>query len=348
MQYFLIKVQTERIHWIDIARGIGIIFIIYAHVLGSHDFRYLFYAFHIPLFLFLSGAVFKPYESFITFIKKSFKGLLIPYFIIAFISYIVWTTRITNYQLFGSNEIKQFLSIFYGNSNNGLISFNNVLWFLPTLFATRIIFFPLHKFLKTKFLILALFIISILGYLYSILFPFIKLPFGTETAISVVVFYGAGFIWISNKKAKAFIFKNKMLIFLFFLIIGSLLSTFDFNMYGHQIDMRLLHLNNYFLFYIDAFAGVFAWIAFSMFLQKNNFLEYLGKNSLILFAWHTIIFDYLRVAQNLILNKQLFETLKILIPAIYTAISITIILIVNYLYKKIKLLFKMLPKPNSE
>jgi acyltransferase len=148
--------QSERTHWIDIARGIGIIFIIYAHMLGSKDPRYLFYAFHIPLFFFLSGVVYNPkkYGNFLTFLKKSIKGLLVPYFIFAFISFILWLVGLKTLNFFSPEIIKQFLSIFYANSNYGLMAFNDVLWFLPALFVTRILFALIVNFsAKTKTLV---------------------------------------------------------------------------------------------------------------------------------------------------------------------------------------------------
>ena len=107
--------KAERVHWIDIAKGIGIIFIIYAHMLAGNDFRHLFYSFHIPLFFFLSGAVYnhKKYVNLFTFLKKSAKGLLLPYLIFAFISYALWLIEIKTNNLFSPETIRQFLSIFY-------------------------------------------------------------------------------------------------------------------------------------------------------------------------------------------------------------------------------------------
>jgi len=335
--------QTERVHWIDIARGIGIIFIIYAHMLGSHDFRYLFYAFHIPLFFFLSGVVYnhQKYGNFLTFLKKSARGLLIPYFIFAFISFILWFAGLKVHNLFSFEVIKQFLSIFYANSNNGLMVFNDVLWFLPTLFVTRILFTPIANFsAKTRILILVLVLFSVFGYLFSIFASNIRLPFGAETAISAVVFYGAGFLWNKSEKAKLLFSKYKYLLFVTLLIVGAFISTIDFNAYGHQIDMRLSHLNNYFAFYVAAFSGIFAWISFSMILNKNSLLEKIGRNSLILFAWHPIVFTYFGVIFNAILGLNLIRNIKLFIPLVYTVTSIIVILSTSSFYNKLKLTFR--------
>ena len=268
--------RVERIHWVDIAKGIGIIFIIYAHMLGVNDFRHLFYSFHIPLFFFLSGIVYnhKKYTDFLAFLKKSAKRLLLPYFIFAFIFFILWLIKIKPDNLFSSEIIRQFSGIFYANSNNGLMAFNNILWFLPTLFVIRVLFASIARFsAKTRIIVFILIFFSVFGYLFSIFASNIKLPFGAETALSGVVFYGSGFLWSQSEKAKALFLKYKYLLFVSLLIVGSYISNVEFNAYGHQIDMRLSHLNNYFSFYIAAFSGIFAWISFSVILNKNSLLE---------------------------------------------------------------------------
>src|SRR4051812_23082158 len=82
----------NRIDWIDICRGIGILCVIYAHGLSEDRLRFIFYAFHIPLFFFLSGITFhhKNHENVISSFKKAVKGILLPYFIFALISYGLW------------------------------------------------------------------------------------------------------------------------------------------------------------------------------------------------------------------------------------------------------------------
>jgi len=335
--------KVERVHWIDIAKGIGIIFIIYAHMLGSSDFRHLFYSFHIPLFLFLSGVVYdhQKYTNFFTFLKKSAKGLLFPYFIFAFISYILWLIELKPDNLFSPEITRQFLSIFYANSNNGLMIFNNILWFLPALFVTRLLFALIVKFFtKARVIIFVLMFFSVFGYLFSIFASNIKLPFGTETALSGVVFYGSGFLWNQSEKAKSLLFKYKYLLFVLLLTVGNYISNVDFNIYGHQIDMRLSHLNNYFSFYAAAFSGIFAWISFSVILNKNSLLEKIGRNTLILFAWHLLIFNYLTEILNATLGLNIIKNMKLFIPLIYTTISITIILSINFFYNKLRSVFQ--------
>ena len=84
-----------RQEFIDVAKGIGIISVVFAH-LGLAT-RYL-YLFHMPLFFFLSGMVFKPQTNQTNqtnFILSKVKSLLIPYFFFLIILYPIQV--ITNY-----------------------------------------------------------------------------------------------------------------------------------------------------------------------------------------------------------------------------------------------------------
>lgn len=76
--------MKKRVQWIDMAKGIGLILVMYGHI----QFRpYPFYvwlcSFHMPLFFFLAGITFqvRQEEKFFSFFKKKVKALLIPYMI---------------------------------------------------------------------------------------------------------------------------------------------------------------------------------------------------------------------------------------------------------------------------
>lgn len=67
-----------RLPYLDIAKGIGIIFVVLGHC-SSRLTNYWMYGFHVPLFFVISGLLFdlSKYDK-ITFLKKRCKSLLIP------------------------------------------------------------------------------------------------------------------------------------------------------------------------------------------------------------------------------------------------------------------------------
>lgn len=336
----LLMTSSERISWIDVARGIGILSVLYAHGLDGNSIRYFFYAFHIPLFFFLSGIVFhhRNHENVMVTIKKALKGILIPYFMFALLSYSVWLLFADPSRLSMAMVAHHFVGILYGNGSTSALFFNVVLWFLPCLFGTRLIFSFLTDITnKKRFLLSALFIFSLLGYGISIYFPDLALPFGFETVLTGTVFFGAGYLFNRySHHHRVILQKYSLLIFVISLLVCILLATFHYGQMGEQIDMRLNRLGNYGLFYLTAFAGILSFVALSIFIQKNRVLEHLGKNSMYLFVWHLIVFSLISKVLMLIIAPETISQLRnfYLAPA-YSLVSIFIILSATKLYKKV-------------
>ena len=331
--------KKERFSWIDIARGIGIILVIYAHTLGSHGFRYLIYSFHMPLFFFLSGLVFhsRKNERYVVSLKKDIKRIIIPYFIFAFISLFLWFFRLdSHHQTFG-NIATQLIGIFYGSANNGYLAINTVLWFLPCLFVAKQIFWFISR-LKNQLILPLLLIISIVGYAFSILFPSFKLPFGIETALTGVVFFGIGYLWNSLPlKLEAFLNKYSYYLIALLIFVTIFFATINFHAYGVQIDLRLNRLSNYFVFYIAAFSGILATILIGRTINKNIILETLGKKTMVLFVWHYFVFIYLsKIFFALVSNEEIISLRNIYYAPVYTVLAIVILLAIDKFYALIK------------
>ncbi|MCD4694754.1 MAG: acyltransferase family protein, partial [Bacteroidales bacterium] len=49
----------QRFEWIDIAKGIGILLVVYGHCQPPPLIEKFVYAFHMPLFFFISGFLFR-------------------------------------------------------------------------------------------------------------------------------------------------------------------------------------------------------------------------------------------------------------------------------------------------
>lgn len=83
--------MNNRVAYIDIARGLGILVIVLGHndLAGYHPLLHKFiYAFHIPLFFFLSGMFFRPERPFGDTLTRRFNTLMKPYFFTLFIIYL--------------------------------------------------------------------------------------------------------------------------------------------------------------------------------------------------------------------------------------------------------------------
>lgn len=330
----------NRISWIDVARGIGIILVIQGHALGADSYRHLIYAFHMPLFFFLSGLVFDYRKySFSQNFKKSVNNILIPYFLFAFLFYFLWWLENGNLRFEFVAFLKHLQGIIYANSSN--LFFNLVLWFLPCLFITKITFAYLSLKLKNKYLLfISILGFSLLGYFSFLYFPDLTLPFGIESAFTAIAFFAFGSILKTDFYEKInSIKKNKIIIIMVLSALTCILAgLLNYYLYGRQIDIRLNNLGNYFIFYIGALSGIVATVGISILINKNKILEYIGKKSLVLFVFHNFVFFYITKFLLVFINKETLWSIKdYYLSYFYTIAALLIILGFTYLYKKLKL-----------
>lgn len=229
-----------------------------------------------------------------------------------------------------SQEIKkQLYGILLGNGNGGYLAFNVALWFLPCLFVSKVSLALLTRIVKEKKnILLSLICLSIIGYAFSIFFHQLKLPFSIESALTATVFLGAGYLWNQSEALKHCMTQKRMLILIVSIVSTILFAALNFYLYGHQIDMRLNRLNNYFFFYAGALSGISVCLTGSMIIKKNTLLEYFGKHSLLLFVWHTLLFTYFRT--------HAIPPIKIpfINPTLYIIMAASIILFIQYVLEK--------------
>ena len=86
----------KRLDYNDLAKSLGMLTILWGHIrLGDWSNAFV-YAWHIPLFFFLSGMVFNKskYASFQVFLLKKVKSLLVPYVIFSFLTWIIWAVSV--------------------------------------------------------------------------------------------------------------------------------------------------------------------------------------------------------------------------------------------------------------
>ena len=90
------KLQKERIQYLDIARGLSIILMVMFHVIPKCLISEIVYSFHVPLFIIISGYFFKDEEPIKILLKKIVTNLLIPYAIIILLVYLIQSLIVGN------------------------------------------------------------------------------------------------------------------------------------------------------------------------------------------------------------------------------------------------------------
>ncbi|HEY3369460.1 MAG TPA: acyltransferase family protein [Prolixibacteraceae bacterium] len=291
--------MAKRIEYIDIAKGIGILLVVMGHNdfgLVSPFFYKLIYAFHMPLFFFVSGMFFKTEIPFLTLLRRRFRSLIQPYLVIILIIFFM-TLSFTkvNFDVATARVLKAMYA------NGHYIDWVQ-LWFLPHLFALNIFaygFYLAVKRIKIPWVIwLTLIIMLSIGVTFlGIFWPFSISIFGRNLTLfglplSIDLLLVSGFFFIMgcevNKVFSGEIFAHPIT------LIGSavglvsmvyfLPQTIDFNTRFYQS----LPINT-----LEALLGITLTLAIARQIERIRQLSaafrYVGQASIFILIFHVPI-----------------------------------------------------------
>lgn len=272
--------MIHRKNYLDALRGITIFLVVFIHVTRIPEIRTYISGFVLPIFFFISGVLFSPEKNknFRHFFVKKIKSLLIPYCFFYLITFFYWLAVERNVRG-GVSPGSQLLGLFYGTYNLKYMFFNGALWFLPCLFTTEILYFWICKIPKVWGRIFMLSVSFLLGIL--LLYNGISwLPWGANAALFACVFYGIG----NCLKHKIGYIENRSLAY--YIIIIAICSILQFILFDYNTLADLSSLSiNYYFFIPMAIIGIMLFLSISLVIKKNKLLEFLGVNSLVIFAF---------------------------------------------------------------
>lgn len=284
---------NSRFDFIDLLKGLGIFLVVWGHTMTPRSV--FIYSFHMPLFFFISGYLYrnKPFRE---FLLGKFKRLLVPYALVTILSWLFYLVVIV---IQGNSEqltqhLPKIASLFTGSARNGG---NDSIWFLTCLFVVSILFWLCQNYLKDdKKIALVSLSGSLIGYLLGA--AEIELPFKADVALSGLVFYFGGYLTRIRNRLAGFDKLNKPTLII--LIAGSLAAQFflarlNVALTGiPKVSMFSNNLGDYFLFYITAALGIVASFAFGYRIRIIPGFNFLGKHSLLILSTHKPVLFLLR------------------------------------------------------
>ncbi len=228
----------KRYDYIDIARGIGILLVVWAHIMVTGWTHQMIYSFHMPLFFFLSGMVFQKekFPSFGDFLKRRAKRLLIPYVIYSFATWAIWAL----FRYIRHDEVESYimplLQTFIAQGSGAFMVHNSALWFIPCLFLTEIMYFFISRLGNIWGIMIVSLCLAGLSFLFGRLYGdcyWFLLPWNADAALIALPFYAVGNVLIkkvSHKQLMNSISANRIIYSLICLclIIPLCWSSFSF------------------------------------------------------------------------------------------------------------------------
>lgn len=290
-----VKRKYKRISWIDVAKGIGIIFVCMGHMesITTDGWKQFAAMFHMPLFFFLSGILYENIPqsqnptsilgSVMDYTRKQGRKLILPYILWC----LIYASGVT---------IENMARIFWGN--NELFGFAG-LWFLPVMFLASIEFYFLRITVKRKGKLALIGAGAVLSAKLLQVFGDMTIlartgyPFGLDISFLACGFLILGYLmsaelkkvnfaqWSQIPKFKILINVVIVLLYTGVYILSRANSSYVQNTSLHRTVMATADYGNYGIFIAGAVCGVFATGLLAYRIKSSRTLEYIGRNSLI-------------------------------------------------------------------
>ena len=267
--------QIERLHWIDFARGLCMIAVVFYHTESYyidvyHVFQYNWLSNFLKAFFFLSGYLFykkeQVYDStfFIYKFKRIFRSLIIPYFIFTLI------LAVPKSLAHGLDIGETLMNIIMGKAS----------WFVTALILTELCFISILHWCKHK--VLVLFLISIIGLIIA---SYIESmtdynPWCFKQALVAFVFLFLGYCYHQYQSYFKGLKQVYTLIPSFVLLIILKILVHKYNI---MLSIYPVDISSILFFLLDGIVGIVLIISVSQLISNNKLIEYTGKLSIIIY-----------------------------------------------------------------
>lgn len=278
----------NRIAVLDIAKGVGMIFVVLGHSNLPKFATYFIYAFHMPLFFFLSGVLYfkAGVKGFCYFFINKVRTLLIPYWVFSLFALLVY---FYSHQL-QSDAIRLFFS------GDG-VDKNLAVWFLAHLFLLQILMYFMRVILF-DLTWRGVVVVSIVFLVFGLLSSFYQCHFIYHAEILgfSAMFYLWGAFFGKNLE-KFTLNKNKVFLHFFSSVSSAIALFFVVNytivMYPSHVDLNSNFIGDPVLFFLGSFLGIYFVLHVSKIFLSNqlvsSFLQYVGRNSLVILCVHQFV-----------------------------------------------------------
>lgn len=358
--------MKKRIEYFDVAKGIGVFFVLLGHLQGPEFFQFSpliipmcewIFSFHMPFFFIISGMLIayknETEKEFKDIAKRRFRGIMIPYYWFSFFYMTVVVAAFIKKQILIGTV---WLNLWYVLSTYGM----NVLWFLPALFFGELLFIKEIQKLGEKIAAVVFAIQGTIGFIIASLLR--KGNYNTTikeglhqfvTALTrpfiACVFIAIGYFaykYIINKKdvtktsqntdtniGKSIQINGKEIgIAIVLLIVGV-----SFVWVNHGVDFRSMVFKNVFTYFVCSLSTSFGIILLCKNVKPFRLLKFWGINSLVFMATHgseTVTYHAMRLAMwanQYLTTARGYICYAIIVCVILVYVGIMIVLINKFI-----------------
>jgi len=316
------QTPSQRILWIDWAKTIGIMIVVFCHVPQYNTLEKQFLCtFQMPLFFFLSGYLHKVPNNWKTGLKKYWETLIIPYILFQFIFYPYWLVQrsqqegldITNLK---ESFLKPFVECIWG------IPIDGITWFIFALLLMKII---ADLCLRIKYKNLAAGFVCIIAIIFSCSFHLddkVNVSFTIDSLFDLLPFFFLGY-YVKQYK------ENKQIEASFYVRLKNIIYSLSFMLISLIIIINVP--DNYWIqriaFYVLGIVGTYFIIYFCKAISlSNKIVLTISRGTIILLGFHWMFIG----TTNFVLEKLLYLDEGILYTTFQAVLLVLAITAANY------------------
>ncbi len=276
--------MKKRIAWIDIAKFIGIYFVMFSHFEACPSFvRIFFTPFFLAIFFFCSGFTYRHQDDFKSFLKKKLRALVLPWFIYSNFNIILSNIKSFKHHSndFRTELFRNLLQIRY---------YDERMWFIPALFsASLVFFFVIRRYEKERNkgkLLLLCTVLALLRKIYKVymdpeLLPWkvISLPWHIDYIPTALLFMVLGYLFKEQETSfdEKLNWTKTILIVAAYLLLVYVPEIMEWS-FAWYVDFFYDHLCH--------FLGIIMIVIIAKKIPANKPFLYIGSNTLLYFSLH--------------------------------------------------------------
>ena len=311
---------------VDNARCIGIVLIVAGHAPGfPKSLSDWIFAFHVPLFFFLSGFVIAPHHLQGPASKRIVhlcRALLVPYVFYYLISFLYWLVAKRH-----GLRSDEFATLPWWDPLKGLLHgtgdlmyANVTLWFFPCLFIVLVTHLMVRRCLSSG---AALVIYGIAAFAFIVLRP-ATMPrwlWSSDCAIVALPFHAAG-EWVRTWGPRVAGRWSAPVIVA--VAVGAGVGVLVVSLTVGRFDLNNLAFGAIPWLYIPTSAlGIVAVVAASSLFATRRWMEWIARNTIVIFPLHFLMFSvFTGVAVRVMGLDPGFKTSSWSVGVIYTALAL--------------------------
>lgn len=304
--------RSNRIEYIDLAKGICILLVVVHHSLafeGKEIFVYL----RMPFYFFISGLFFKDYGALPNLVVKKTNKLLIPFvffYSFTWIAHIFCNIVKPGFWSYDRNVILDIIGMSY---------INFPIWFLLCLFWCNVTYYFIYSYCKKQTRILVIISFAVLSCLLM------KANFFCPTYF-FQSFSALPFFYVGNELRSSKIIEsecNSMQVVIAFLLIALVVLL-------HYISSdNIIYVYNYYqgnllLYYLKSFMMIIAIVLICKKIKRLPIVSFCGRYSIIILGIHAVFIQIAYHIPNWIGHNSCDEIIQFAFVLIMSITSIPI------------------------